>query len=82
VIANGVLFHCTGRTLRFITGKTESFQTERGMRVALLRAGFVDFSFRRAQVRAGKAFFVEARKPGVPETIAQPNGESVASRLS
>jgi len=34
VTANGLLFHCTGRTARFLNGRTESFQTERGMRVA------------------------------------------------
>ena len=72
VLANGVFFHCTGRTLKFITGKTESFQTERGMRFALRHAGFVDVSFHRAQGRVGQAFFVEARKPGVPRTMAQP----------
>jgi len=48
VAANGLLFHCTGRTVGFLKGRTESFQTERGMRVALNRAGFVNPSFRRA----------------------------------
>lgn len=63
VMANGMFFHCTGRTLSFPSGRTESFQTERGMRVALHRAGFVDVAFRRRSGPAGETFLVEARKP-------------------
>lgn len=44
VIANGSFFHLTGRTVRFLAGRTESFQAERGMRVALSHAGFVNSS--------------------------------------
>jgi ubiquinone/menaquinone biosynthesis C-methylase UbiE len=62
VMANGVLFHCAGRTVGFLKGRTESFQTERGMRVALNRAGFVDLSFRRAPEPVGETFMIEARK--------------------
>jgi len=62
VIANGLLFHCTGRTVGFLKGRTESFQTERGMRVALNRAGFVNLSFSRATGPAGEKFLVEATK--------------------
>jgi ubiquinone/menaquinone biosynthesis C-methylase UbiE len=62
VIANGVWFHCTGRTVGFLRGRTESFQTERGMRVALNHAGFADLSFRRAPGPVGETFMVEARK--------------------
>jgi ubiquinone/menaquinone biosynthesis C-methylase UbiE len=62
VLANGLWFHCTGRTVGFLNGRTESFQTERGMGIALKRAGFVDLSFRRATGPAGKTFIVEARK--------------------
>lgn len=47
VAANGLMFHCTGRTVAFPNGRTESFQTERGMRIALNRAGFVNLSFSR-----------------------------------
>src|SRR5262249_31279969 len=63
VMANGVLFPWMGRTATLPNGRTESFQTERGMRVALQRAGFVDISFHRAQSHGVAAFFVEARKP-------------------
>jgi ubiquinone/menaquinone biosynthesis C-methylase UbiE len=63
VMANGVFFHCTGRTLGFPNGRTESFQTERGMRVALNRAGFIDINAQRVPGRAGETFLVEARKP-------------------
>lgn len=62
VIANGCLFHCTGKTVGFLKGRTESFQTERGMRVALNRAGFVDLSFRWANGPTGETFIVEAKK--------------------
>lgn len=62
VLANGVWFHCSGRTIG-ILGKTESFQTERGMRIALKRAGFGHFSFTRVPVPTGVSLLVEARKP-------------------
>lgn len=62
VMADGLFFHCTGRTFRFLTGKTESFQTERGMRVALNRAGFESLSFSRDRGPVGETFIVEARK--------------------
>jgi ubiquinone/menaquinone biosynthesis C-methylase UbiE len=61
VMANGVWFHFTARTLRFINGRVESFQTERGMSVALDRGGFVNPSFSRAHGPAGPIFIVEAR---------------------
>jgi len=78
VIANGALFHFTGQTLSFLNGRTESFQTERGMRIALRRAGFVDVSFRRWQGRAGEVFFVEARKPAVPRASSPAQHENAA----
>lgn len=62
VIGNGLLFHCTGRTVGFPNGRNESFQTERGMRLALSRAGFVDLLFRRETGPAGETFVVEATK--------------------
>jgi ubiquinone/menaquinone biosynthesis C-methylase UbiE len=46
-VLNGVWFHVSGRTFRFLRGRCESIQTERGMRIALSRAGFVDVEFRR-----------------------------------
>jgi ubiquinone/menaquinone biosynthesis C-methylase UbiE len=62
VLANGLLFHCIGRTVGFPNGRTESFETERGMRVALNRAGFVNLSFSRATGPVGETFIVKARK--------------------
>jgi ubiquinone/menaquinone biosynthesis C-methylase UbiE len=62
VMANGLVFHCSGKTVQFVNGRTESFQTERGMRAALRRAQFVNPSFRRAPGPAGETFIVEARK--------------------
>jgi ubiquinone/menaquinone biosynthesis C-methylase UbiE len=70
VVANGMFFYCTGRTAGFVNGRTESFQTERGMRVALRRAGFVDVTFKRAPGRAGEVFLAEARKPGAAVSMA------------
>jgi ubiquinone/menaquinone biosynthesis C-methylase UbiE len=46
-IVNGIWFHLTGRTFRLTGSICESIQTERGMRLALSRAGFRDASFRR-----------------------------------
>jgi hypothetical protein len=46
IIVNGLWFHLTGRTLR-IGRICESIQTERGMRVAMARAGFSRVAFRR-----------------------------------
>ena len=62
VMANGFLFHCTGRNIGFPTGRTESFQTERGMRLVLNRAEFVNMSFSRVTGPVGERFIVEARK--------------------
>ena len=62
VFANGLFFHVTGRTLGFLRGRTESFQTQRGMRMALKSAGFVNISFRSGTGRFGKTFIVEARR--------------------
>jgi len=62
VFANGLFFHVTGKTFGFLGGRTESFQTERGMRIALNRIGFVDVSFRRGTGPIGKTFVLEARK--------------------
>src|SRR3984893_3640029 len=53
VLANGIAFHFTGR------GFGESFQTERGIRLALQRANFAGVSFRSAPT----PWFVEATKP-------------------
>jgi SAM-dependent methyltransferase len=50
VLANGILFHATGRNFG------ESFQTERGVRIALRRANFGGVSFR----HDSKRWFVEA----------------------
>lgn len=61
VIANGLLFHCTGRTVAFVKRRTESFQTERGMRVALNHAGFVNLSFTRGQGPVSETLIVGAR---------------------
>jgi len=65
VMANGLVFHCVGRTVGFVKGRTESFQSERGMRAALKRAGFDTFSFRRGTGPAGETFITEARKSKV-----------------
>lgn len=70
VMGNGLMFHCTGRTVGFANRRTESFQTERGMRVALNRAGFVNLSFSRATGPVGKTFVVEARKSKVIDSSA------------
>lgn len=50
VMLNGLWFHVTGRVLR-LAGRMESFQTRRGLKLALIRAGFVDIVFTRPDGR-------------------------------
>jgi ubiquinone/menaquinone biosynthesis C-methylase UbiE len=57
VLANGLIFHVSGRVAPFVNGRVESFQTERGLRLALRRAGFGDMVIQRPEGR----FLVEAR---------------------
>lgn len=45
VLANGLLFHLCGRTAQFLNGRHESFQTRRGLTIALHRAGFQEILF-------------------------------------
>jgi ubiquinone/menaquinone biosynthesis C-methylase UbiE len=72
VMADGVLFHCTGRNVGFVRGRTESFQTERGMKIALRRTGFVNFSFRRALGPAGETFTASAFKKAKIDYVYPP----------
>ena len=65
VMSNGFLFHCTGKNVRFLTGRTDSFQTERGMRVALNRAGFLNPSFSRPPGPVCETFRAVARRSKV-----------------
>ena len=58
VFLNGVFFYLFGRTFACL-GRTESFQTKRGMRLALARCGFTNIRFG----KLGPRFFVEAAKP-------------------
>lgn len=58
VLFNGLLFHFTGKTLP-LANRCESFQTERGMQIALRRAGFGDVIFSRAEGRLS----LQARRP-------------------
>jgi ubiquinone/menaquinone biosynthesis C-methylase UbiE len=50
VMLNGLWFHLTGRVLS-LAGRTESFQTKRGLKLALARAGFVEIAFTRPDGR-------------------------------
>lgn len=62
VLGNGLWFHFTGKTLRFVTNRTECFSTERGMRTALRRAGFTDARFSWRDGVITKMLIVEAKK--------------------
>ena len=62
VLGNGLWFHFTGKTLRFVSNRTESFSTERGMRIALRRAGFTDAKFSWRDGVITKMLIVEATK--------------------
>jgi ubiquinone/menaquinone biosynthesis C-methylase UbiE len=61
-LANGIWFYCTGKTVPFVNGKTEAFHTERGMRIALRREGFIDPRFYWRPGKKSKMLVVEARK--------------------
>jgi len=60
VFVNGIFFHLTGKVFRFPLKRSriESFQTRRGMSLALARTGFVDVKMS----QEGKYFFLTARK--------------------
>lgn len=60
VLANGALFYATGRQLRFPLKRSrcESFQTVRGMRLAMRRAGLTLTS-----AEQGRFFVVTANRP-------------------
>ena len=62
VMLNGLILHYTGKPAA-IGGRYESFQTRRGIAVALGNAGFVDVSISRPQYRFGRRLVVKARKP-------------------
>jgi ubiquinone/menaquinone biosynthesis C-methylase UbiE len=51
VLANGMIFHATGKTIAFPNGRVESFQTIRGLKLALERASFVDVVVSRPEGR-------------------------------
>ena len=57
-ILNGLWFHLTGRTFRLTGRICESIQTERGMRIAMRRAGFTGVAF----ARTPQHFIVSAER--------------------
>src|SRR6476646_6134566 len=62
VLANGLILHFTGRPVG-LGGRYESFQTHRGMTLALIYAGFEDVEFSRLQDNCTNQLIVNARKP-------------------
>jgi ubiquinone/menaquinone biosynthesis C-methylase UbiE len=62
VLLNGLWFHYTGKTARFVNKRTESFQTQGGMRIALTRAGFISPSFSWREGAMSRMLIVEAQK--------------------
>jgi ubiquinone/menaquinone biosynthesis C-methylase UbiE len=67
VIANGCVFHATGTTVRLSRERVESFQTRRGMRLALRRARFEQVTFRAVEER----MIVEAEKQPQASPLAR-----------
>lgn len=65
VLANGLVFHCTGKTIGFFGRRIESFQTERGMRLALRYAGFTNLSFSWRAGPVGEMLLAEVLKSTV-----------------
>jgi ubiquinone/menaquinone biosynthesis C-methylase UbiE len=67
VMVNGIILHLTGKPAE-IGGRYESFQTRRGISLAMQRAGFEDISFSRPRDRFTKQLVVSARKSGTIAT--------------
>jgi hypothetical protein len=63
VMVNGMILHLTGKPAE-VRGRYESFQTRRGMSIAMQHAGFEDISFSRPRDRFTKQLVVTARKSG------------------
>jgi ubiquinone/menaquinone biosynthesis C-methylase UbiE len=59
VFLNGIMFHLSGHVLS-LGQIAESCQTDRGVRIALRRAGFAEVSLRHDRIK----FLVEARREG------------------
>lgn len=57
IVLNGLTLHFTGRTFHFVNGRCESFQTRRGITIALQRAGFSAVEFH----STGDHFIVTAK---------------------
>jgi len=69
VMVNGMILHLTGKPAQ-IRGRYESFQTRRGMSIAMQHAGFEDISFSRPRDRFTKQLVVIAHKSGrMPEEL-------------
>jgi ubiquinone/menaquinone biosynthesis C-methylase UbiE len=82
VLLNGICFHFTGRILR-MAGRTESFQTERGFRIALARAGFADVAFTRRQGRLlVEASSAIAGSPAWVRSGVERQRQTIATRLA
>jgi len=62
VMLNGLILHFTGKPAG-IRGRYESFQTRRGISVALRNAGLDDISISRPRDSFGRQLVVSARKP-------------------
>ncbi len=65
VLLNSLIFHLFQRQFSFL-GRFESFQTEEGIRRALMRNGFD-----RIQIEQGRHFLVTARVPSRSERLAR-----------
>jgi ubiquinone/menaquinone biosynthesis C-methylase UbiE len=64
VLVNGLILHFTGKPVG-IAGRYESFQTHRGISIALKRTGFVEIVFTRPRDNFTKQLVVSARRPDV-----------------
>ncbi len=68
VMLNGMILHLTGCVLS-LGNVAESCQTETGMRIALMRAGFDTVRFN----RDGMRLFLDARRNGAPHPTSAPS---------
>ena len=74
VALNGLWFHLTGDVFSYplSSRRVESWQTERGIRLALQRAGLIDFHSSRLP---DGGFVVQARRPA----LSKPESETRAA---
>ena len=80
VLSNGLILHCTGKPVG-VLGRYESFQTRRGISIAMKRAGFDQIVFTRPRDAFTKQLVVNARKPAAPNLAIRMPAQTTTALL-